>query len=57
MASHLRVVQKPFSALQAEMLLKRKINAEATCPKMRGQEAGMGEVQVMEEQRESASSV
>lgn len=35
-ASHLGVVQEPFSALQVEVLLKSKINAEATCPKMRG---------------------
>lgn len=57
MASRLEVAEEPFSALQVEVLSKRKISAEATCPKMRGQQAGMREVQVTEEQWESASSV
>lgn len=41
-----------FAALH---LLKRKINAQVTYPKMRGQQGGVREAQVVEELLENAS--
>lgn len=56
------VAQEPFSdtsngtmKFAALHLLKRKINAQVTYPKMRGRQAGVREAQVVEELLENAS--